>query len=239
MKDKILKILKGIGWIFFLIILVAIICVGVLIHQGYQMYQEAITEMPLTEKVEEIKSKNNYTMLSEMPSIYKEAVIAIEDHRFYYHNGIDIVSIGSAIIHDLKTRSYALGGSTITQQLSKNTYFTQEKKMTRKIAEVFMAIEYEKALEKDEILELYLNTCYFGEGCYTVKEASRFYFQKEPINMNDNESTMLAGIPNAPSVYAPTKNLDLAKQRQRQVVSKMVEYGIITLERGQEILEEG
>lgn len=239
MKDKILKILKGIGWIIFLIILVAIICVGVLIHQGYQMYQEAITEMPLTEKVEEIKSKNNYTMLSEMPSIYKEAVIAIEDHRFYYHNGIDIVSIVSAIIHDLKTRSYALGGSTITQQLSKNTYFTQEKKMTRKIAEVFMAIEYEKALEKDEILELYLNTCYFGEGCYTVKEASRFYFQKEPINMDDNESTMLAGIPNAPSVYAPTKNLDLAKQRQRQVVSKMVEYGIITLERGQEILEEG
>ncbi|MBQ9280217.1 MAG: transglycosylase domain-containing protein [Clostridia bacterium] len=201
------------------------------------MYQTAIEETPMSTMILEIRSKENYTKLEEMPEIYKEAVIAVEDHRFYYHNGIDIVSITRAIVNDLKSKSFAEGGSTITQQLAKNTYFTQEKKIVRKIAEVFMALEYETECEKDQILELYLNTCYFGEGCYTVKEASDVYFDKLPIDMTDYESTMLAGIPNAPSVYAPTKNPDLARQRQRQVLDKMVEYGIISVERAQEILK--
>ena len=99
-----------------------------------------------------------------------------------------------------------------------------------------MAFEIEKAYEKDEILELYLNTSYFGDGYYTVKEASRGYFGKEPEDMTDYECIMLAGIPNAPSVYAPTKNPDLAKQRQRQVADKMVRNGYLTEEEAEEIL---
>ena len=97
--------------------------------------------------------------------------------------------------------SFVEGGSTITQQLLKNVYFTQEKKMTRKVAEVFMAIEIEKKYDKDEILELYLNTCYFGDGYYTIKEASRGYFDKKPKEMSEYEAIMLAGIPNAPPAY--------------------------------------
>lgn len=235
-KDKMLKIMRRVGFVLFFLLIMAIIWISTLISTGYQMYQDAVQEMPIADMIKQIKRKENYTTLEEMPELYVKAVVAIEDHRFYYHNGIDIVSIGGAFVHDLKTKSYAVGGSTITQQLAKNTYFTQEKKLTRKIAEVFAAIAYEKELEKDEILELYLNTCYFGDGCYTVKEASRKFFDKEPILMTDNESTMLAGVPNAPSVYAPTKNLTLAKQRQRQVLNKMVEYGVITLEKAQEIM---
>ena len=168
--------------------------------------------------------------------MYIQAVISVEDRRFYDHPGIDIIAIGRATINDIKAMSFVEGGSTITQQLAKNIYFTQEKKITRKIAEVFMAFEIEKAYEKDEILELYLNTSYFGDGYYTVKEASRGYFGKEPEDMTDYECIMLAGIPNAPSVYAPTKNPDLAKQRQRQVADKMVRNGYLTEEEAEEIL---
>lgn len=202
------------------------------------MYTEALLNTPLETMAKIIQEKNNYTTLQEMPEMYKQAVITVEDSRFYYHKGIDIVALSRAVINDLKTKSYAEGGSTITQQLAKNTYFTQEKKIDRKIAEAFMAIEYEKNFDKDQILELYLNTCYFGEGCYTVRDAARVYFDKLPIDMTDCESTMLAGIPNAPSVYAPTQNPELAKRRQRQVLSALVEKGVITLERAEEILNE-
>lgn len=132
-----------------------------LVENGYNMYKEAINQMPLTEKVESIRKNENYTKIEEVPKIYLDAVISVEDHRFYEHNGIDIISIGRALFNDIRTMSFIEGGSTITQQIAKNVYFTQEKKITRKVAEVFMAFEIEKNYEKDEILELYLNTIYF------------------------------------------------------------------------------
>ena len=228
---------KTIKFFFKMCLLIAFITCGFYIYSGYRLYNEAIIDMPISVMAQDIKEKENYTELSDMPKTYKEAVVAVEDHRFYYHDGVDIISITRAIINDIKAMAFVEGGSTITQQLAKNTYFTQEKKLTRKIAEVFMAAEIEKECTKDEILELYLNSCYFGDGCYTVSEASRHYFNKEPIDMTDYESTMLAGIPNAPSVYAPTKNPKLAKQRQRQVLDKMVEYGKMNLEYANEILQ--
>lgn len=233
-----MKIWKIIWRILLVCILIIFICVGTVVYQGYAIYSEALKEIPLEEMISQIKEKDNYTTIDEMPQIYLDAVISVEDHRFYKHSGFDLLAITRAVKNDIKAKSFVEGGSTITQQLAKNTYFTQEKKITRKIAEVFMAIEFESKLEKNDILELYLNTSYFGEGCYTVSEASRVYFDKEPADMNDYEATMLAGIPNAPSVYAPTKNPDLAKQRQRQVLDKMVEYGKISLDHALEILDE-
>lgn len=229
-----MKVLKK---IIFVVILVTISIGLLVIGNGYNMYKEALNEVPLIEKVASIKGKENYTKIEELPKIYKDAVIAVEDHRFYKHNGIDIIAIGRAIINDIKAMSFVEGGSTITQQLAKNTYFTQEKKLTRKAAEVFMALEIEKNYEKDEILELYLNTSYFGDGYYTVKEACKGYFDKELNEMTDYEAILLAGIPNAPSVYAPTKNPDLAKQRQKQVMDKMVKHGYLTEEKAEQILQ--
>lgn len=229
-----LKLLKRIFLITFVLIFSVFSCE---IYTGYEMYDEAIKNLSIDDMANEVKSKENYTSLEEMPEIYKEAVIAVEDHRFYSHNGIDIFAISRALINDIKAQSFVEGGSTITQQLAKNTYFTQEKKIERKIAELFMAFKLESELTKNEILELYLNTSYFGEGCYTVSEASDMYFDKEPEEMDEYESTLLAGIPNAPSVYAPTRNPDLAKQRQRQVLDKMVEHGKISTENANEILQ--
>ena len=234
-----MKVLKR---IMILIIILAILGIGIIagiaINDGYNMYKVAIEEISLEDKINNIKSIENYTKLEELPKIYKDAVLAVEDHRFYKHGGVDIISIGRAVIKDIQAMSFVEGGSTITQQVAKNTYFTQEKKMTRKIAEVFMAREIEKNYSKDEILEIYLNTSYFGDGYYTVKEASRGYFEKEPIQMTDYESIMLAGIPNAPSVYSPTKNAELSKQRQRQVANAMVKNGYITEKEANKILQD-
>lgn len=227
-----MKILKR---IIFIVVLISMSIALLFVGNGYDMYKQAIEQISVEDKIAEIKDKENYTNFSELPQMYKNAVIAVEDHRFYKHNGIDIIAIGRSAFNDIKAMSFVEGGSTITQQLAKNIYFTQEKKIERKIAEVFMAFEIEKNCDKDEILELYLNTSYFGDGYYTPKEACRGYFNKELNEMTDYECILLAGIPNAPSVYAPTKNPELAKQRQKQVMKKMIEYGYLTEEEADNI----
>ena len=228
------KIFKVLIFLLLIGMSIALLFIG----NGYNMYKEAIENMPLEEKVEEIRSKENYAEFSELPQMYVNAVISVEDKRFYKHNGIDIIAIGRAAINDIKAMSYVEGGSTITQQLAKNMYFTQEKKMERKIAEVFMAWNIESHYSKEDIFELYVNNIFFGDGYYTVKEACRGYFNKELDEMTDYECILLAGIPNAPSVYAPTKNPDLAKQRQRQVMEKMIENKFLTEEEANEILKQ-
>ena len=228
-----MKIIKKI----IIFILLVILLIGALItYKGYTLYKNALDEISVKDKVAEIKSQNNYTKIEDMPQFYLDAVIAVEDHRFYDHGAIDLISISRAIWTNIKSFELKEGGSTITQQLAKNIYFTQEKTALRKISEIFMAFEIERNCDKDEILELYLNTSYFGDGYYCVKEAANGYFDKEPIDMSDYESSLLAGIPNAPSIYAPTKNPDLAAQRQRQVLDKMVKYEYITEEEKNEIL---
>lgn len=182
-----MKIIKR---IIIIIILIALVSGAILIKNGYEMYKNAIDEIPLTEKVENIRKKENYTKIEEVPQIYIDAVISVEDHRFYKHNGIDIIAITRAAINDIKAMSFVEGGSTIPQQLSKNIYFTQEKEITRKIAEIFMAFEIEKNYEKDEILELYLNTSYYGDGYYTIKEACKRILQQRTKRNNKSRSNI-------------------------------------------------
>ena len=229
--------IKFIKKVFILGIVLLIAIFGVFVYEGYNLYEEAIQETSIKVKIEEIKKeKVNYIKYEDLPKNYINAIVAVEDRRFFEHNGVDLISIARAIVKDIQTMSLAEGGSTITQQLAKNTYFTQRKELTRKIAEIFMAFEYEKACTKEEILELYVNTIYFGDGYYCVYDAAHGYFDKNPQEMNLYESTLLAGIPNAPSVYAPTKNPELAKQRQAQVLNKMVKYKYLTQEKANELL---
>lgn len=229
------KLIKKILIITFAIVLT----IGIYIFaNGYILYKEKIKEISITDKVIQIQQSENFVSINEIPETYKNAVIAVEDHRFYNHGAIDPIAIARAVWTNVKSFKLKEGGSTITQQLAKNIYFTQEKTALRKISEIFMAYEIERNCDKDEILELYLNTSYFGDGYYCVKAASNGYFDKDPIDMNKYESSLLAGIPNAPSVYAPTKNPDLATQRQKQVLDKMVKYKYITEEEKNEIIEE-
>ena len=232
-------LLKIIRRMLLFIIVMLILIIGCFVATGYSMYKTALAEKPIDEMIEEVKQKENYTKLDEMPKIYIDAVVAVEDHRFYDHSGVDYFAIIGAIINDLSNNSLIQGGSTITQQICKNVYFTQERKLQRKIAETFMAAELEYHCSKDEILELYINTCFYGNNCYTPKEASNLYFEKEPIEMNDYESTLLAGVPNAPSLYNPIYSMKLAKERQAQVLYAMVKYNYITEEQKEAILAQG
>jgi len=208
------------------------------VGSGYQMYFDALMETSLEDKVSEIRSKESYTTLDELPDMYLTAVISVEDRRFYKHNGIDIIAIGRALWNDIKAMSFVEGGSTITQQLARNMYFTQDKEIKRKIAEMFMAFHIERHYEKDEILELYVNTIYFGNGYYGIYNASEGYFGKHPSKLTDYECTLLAGIPNDPSVYALTNNPKLAKERQQQVINKMVDSGNLSMEEARRLLQE-
>ncbi len=165
MKKLILKIFL---WIIVLLIIICSIVLGL----GYIKYKEAINNLNLDDAVSEIRASDNYTNLENMCEDYKNAVVAIEDHRFYTHNGIDILSIFRSTYVNLKRKSFDYGASTITQQVGRNIYFTQEKSPVRKIAEIFVAFDLEKNYSKDEILELYLNIIYFGNGYYGIHDAS-------------------------------------------------------------------
>ena len=202
------------------------------------MYKNALDDKPLEEMVQEIRNQKSYTKISNIPDIYKDAVIAVEDHRYYDHKGIDIIAIGRALLNDIRAKELIEGGSTITQQLAKNMYFTQDKTLTRKIAEVFMAKKIESNYNKEEILELYVNYIYYGSGYYDIKSASLGYFDKEPQDLTEGESIMLAGIPNAPSVYNPKVSPRLARERQKQVIDKMIKYGKLSEGKADEILSE-
>ena len=212
------------GMIFF----AAFILGGFFGIKGYGMYRDAISGQPLSARVEEIRDMPHFTSYSELPDFYRKAVLSIEDRRFEKHCGIDPIAICRALWIDLKTQSLAEGGSTITQQLAKNMLFTQDKKIERKAAEVFAAFALEADYNKQEILELYVNTAYFGSGYYGIYAAAMGYFNKQPSALSDYEAAMLAGLPNAPSVYSPDISMELAIQRTSQVLQSMVKNKLLT-----------
>ena len=169
-----------------------------------------------------------YVFMKDIPRALRQAIIAVEDKRFYNHSGFDIESIARATVVNVEAGEIAEGGSTITQQLAKNLFLTQERSFTRKVEELLLAINIERHFDKNKILELYLNTIYFGSNFYGIYEAAQGYFDKNPKDLNMAECAMLAGIPNAPSLYSPYVNFQLAKQRQSIVLDAMVKAHFIT-----------
>lgn len=220
-----MKIIKKIISFVFIILISLIIFI---ILDGYFMYKDAIKEISIEEKVEQIRNKEDFVNITDVSKDYLSATIAVEDHRFYSHFGFDPIATVSALFHNISVGSLNdHGGSTITQQLAKNMYFTQEKKFSRKVAELFVIGQLENILTKDEILELYINIIYFGDGYYGISEASLGYFKKEPKDLDFEEAILIAGLPAAPSIYAPTVNEKLANERKEQVRAAMIEYGYI------------
>lgn len=219
---------------------IAVICFGGYLGVvGYKEYKKAVEECPIEVRINELTSMENYVKINELPEIYVNAVIAVEDHNFYDHGAISIVSTVRAIFINLKDREYTEGGSTITQQVAKNLYFTQEKKLKRKAAEMFMAIELEKRYNKDEIFEFYINNIYYGSGYYNIYDAAMGYYGVTPDKLSDFQATQLAGVPNAPSVYSPDNNTPLTAQRQQKVLDSMVKYGYLDKVDADKIISEG
>lgn len=174
-------------------------------YLGYQIYQDKIQEQSLSERVNQLKSKEDYVTLDQISPIYKEAVLESEDRRFYQHGPVDYYGLARAMLTNLTTFSFKEGGSTITQQLSKNLCLSFEKDLSRKFAEVFIARDLEKMYNKYEILEMYLNITYLGEGNYGIQAASQYYYHIDAIDLNKQQSDILVKTLKRPSVYNPSK----------------------------------
>lgn len=164
----------------------------------------------------------------ELPKDVRDAVVAIEDHRFYEHNGFDIKGITRAFFKNLFAGEITGGGSTITQQLAKNALLSPEQTIRRKVEELFLAAEIEKNYSKDEILEMYLNQVYFGSGAWGIDQASKKYFNKDIQNVSISEAALLAGLLQAPSGYDPYQHYDRAIERRNVVLARMKDEGKIT-----------
>lgn len=166
--------------------------------------------------------------INKVPQNLQNAFIAAEDNRFYEHIGIDPIGIFRAIFANLTNRGIAQGGSTITQQLAKNAFLSQEQTLKRKIQEAMLALEIEYKYSKKEILEMYMNQIYFGQGAYGIQTAAKTYFNKDVNELTLTQCAMLAGLPKSPNYYSPFNNLNEAKKRKNVVLDQMVKYGYVS-----------
>ncbi len=165
--------------------------------------------------------KRYWVELDEISPSVMDAVIAIEDKKFYHHFGLDLKRIAGALIADMKAMAKVQGASTITQQYARNVFLTHDKTWSRKLKEAWYATRLEFFYTKDEILEGYLNTVYFGHGAYGIEAASRFYFNKSADELTTSEAALLAGIPKGPSIYSPLVSREKAEDRRRLILSEM------------------
>ncbi|WP_273396790.1 biosynthetic peptidoglycan transglycosylase [Thermophilibacter mediterraneus] len=217
-------VLRALRRLLLVLLAVGALAAGIVTLRGYGLYHEALGRAPIEQTVDAVRAGEGYVTLAELPQTYLDAVVAIEDHRFYDHPGFDVIAICRAAWHDLTTLSLEQGGSTITQQLAKNLFFSQDKDFSRKVAEVFMAVDLEGRYSKEEILELYVNTSYFGDGLTGIGPAARGYLGKEPIDMTRDECALMAGLPNAPGVLSADP--ELARERALLVLGQMEKYGL-------------
>lgn len=182
--------------------------------------------------------KRYWTPIRRIPVFLQRAIVAVEDARFYEHNGIDLRGIARAVVKDVVQRKLAEGGSTITQQLIKNRYLTAQKTVDRKVKEGFMAIEFEKKFTKQQILEMYLNEIYYGNGAWGIAQAARIYFNKLPEQLNEAECAVLAGIPKNPGRYNPLGKPEQVGQRKLIVLKRMEEVGAINSRQLAQVLKQ-
>lgn len=177
---------------------------------------------------ERVRRIPHYVSLDNIPRSLQQAVIAVEDARFYSHSGFDVMGIARAAVVNVEAGEIEEGASTITQQLVKNLFLTSEPSFSRKAEELLLAMNVERHFSKNEIIELYLNTIYFGSNYYGIYDAAQGYFGKEPKDLTVAESAMLAGLPNAPSLYSPYVDFMLAKKRQLVVINAMANAHLLS-----------
>jgi len=195
----------------------------------YDLHGKLIAEL--------FEENRTFVPLTKIPVDLQDAIIAIEDDRFYQHHGIDLRGIARALWVDLTGKGGLQGGSTITQQLAKNVFLTHERTINRKLQEAFLSLQLERKYTKEEILEFYLNQIYFGLGAYGVQAAAQVYFAKNVEDLTLAECSMLAGLPKGPGYYSPYLDLAAAKTRQSIVLNRMVQLGYITPEKAQQTKE--
>lgn len=182
------------------------------------------------ESLESRVHREKFVPHDKIPDLLKKGIIATEDRRYYDHGAVDIIGVARAFITNSMAGETLEGGSTIAQQTVKNIFLSNDRTMTRKLEELALAVQLERNYSKEEILELYLNTIYFGHGTYGVGEASRVYFGKEPKDLDLSQCAMLAGLPQAPSAYDPISHPQEGAKRMTTVLALMAQEGYITPE---------
>ena len=204
-----------------LFLFIILLCFGFMKHLQWKK------EFQLTP---ETLKTHHYVKLDEVPDTFKKTIVATEDERFYSHMGIDPIGILRVFYRAALNGGFTEGGSTITQQVVKNTFLTQEKTAKRKLKEIPIAIYIDGRYSKDDILEYYLNLIYFGEGAYGIKDAAKTFFGKNVEDLSLDEIALLAGMPQAPSAYSPKEHMDKALERRNIVLGIMKKENIITTE---------
>lgn len=182
------------------------------------------------ESLESRVHREKFVPYDKIPDLLKKGIIATEDRRYYDHGAVDIIGVARAFITNSMAGETLEGGSTIAQQTVKNIFLSNDRTMTRKLEELALAVQLERNYSKEEILELYLNTIYFGHGAYGVGEASRVYFGKEPKDLDLSQCAMLAGLPQAPSAYDPISHPQEGAKCMTTVLALMAQEGYITPE---------
>lgn len=222
-----MKLLKKL-FVFFCLLLV--LSGSGLIFLGYRQYKEAIEEQPLQDKIAEIKEANSYVAYEDIAPSLLQATVAIEDHRFYRHDGVDFIATARAFFTNLMQKEIVGGGSTITQQLAKNLYFGYHPSLIRKISELFVVHDLESTYTKEEILTFYVNIINYGDNHMGIEQASQGYFHTSCANLTLAQSSMLAGLPQSPANYQLSDHYKQAKLRQQQVLEAMERENMITEE---------
>lgn len=221
-------------WIFVLLVLLCLLAwlANYVFHHQYPMHAKitaAVTARANTYHIHRLK-------YGQVPDGFRNALIATEDRRFAWDPGIDPVGILRSVVADVEQDGYVEGGSTITQQLADNTLLSQRKTLQRKLKQMVVAIGIYDTFSKQQTLTMYTNVVYFGHGAYGLYNAAETYFGRTPGQCNAAELALLAGLPNAPSVYDPFRSLKLAQERERVVVENMVDDKRVTAAQANRIL---
>lgn len=201
------RLFQFFGAAMILLIVMGTFVIGHYTVKGYRMYQDAVFVQSVEEKAEQIRSREGYIAFDDISEAFISELIYREDRKFYCHLGVDLTAIVRAAWHDLQAGSFREGGSTITQQLAKNLYFSGEKELERKVAELFVAFDLERVFTKEEILELYCNVVYFGEGCYGVNEAAEHYYGVSAADLDEGQAQALVYTLKCPGYYNPNARL--------------------------------
>ena len=200
-------------------------CFMVLLVLGFIEYRSVIREMPIQDKVASIMQKDDYVPIDEISDYLKVATISTEDKRFYKHQGVDLIADGRILYVFITSGQISGGGSTITQQLAKNMYFSFQPSIIRKVAEFFVTKDLERLYDKDTLLELYLNIINYGDNNIGIASASMNYFHVEPADLSFDQATLLAGIPQSPANYQLSNHEDQARLRQQAVLATIEDNG--------------
>lgn len=211
-----------------LVLTLALTASSIPLVRFYQTYWTRLKSLPTLVVRHEMRHGGQWAPLSRVSPWLFKALIATEDRTFYSNLGISFEGIGRALIVDLHTHHFTQGGSTLTQQLARDTLLSPVKSFRRKVSEALLALMITQMYSKQEILALYLNDIYLGAGSYGIAQASRRYFGVPPARLNLPESALIAGLPQAPSAYDPLIHYQAAKIRQREVLDSMVADHIIS-----------